>query len=224
MKKKKPSDPFRELTWDDLDGWAGSTIVSRGRSYQRGGLVSDLACTKDGGVIAWVSGTQRYATRVDMDGQELTSVCSCPYWTTCKYAVAVVCEYLECLKQDTSVPTITDTDKRLTVLEHIDDQDDDDDDWDDEEDDDEDWDNQYEQYDDDDDEEDDEDEDEEDAAPAQPVQKCSGKSTPDSLSSFLAQQSKDQLVALLADLKEENPRKRRLVEILDGLEGRPIVG
>jgi uncharacterized Zn finger protein len=28
----------------------------------------------------------------------------------------------------------------------------------------------------------------------------------------------------LADLKEDNKRKRRLVEILDGLEGRPIIG
>ena len=212
MKTKKPSDPFRELSWDDLKGWAGSTIVSRGRSYQSSGSVSDLACTKDGGIIAWVDGTRRYATRVDIDGHELTSVCSCPYWTTCKHAVAVVCEYLECLKQDTTVPTITDTDKRLTVLENIDDQDEDDGDWDDDEDD-EDWDNQDGQHDEyDDDEEDDEDEDDEDVVPAQLVQKCSGKSTPDSLSSFLAQQSKDQLVALLTELAQENMAVRRMLK------------
>ena len=201
MKNKKPSDPFRELSWDDLKGWAGSTIVSRGRTYQRGGSVSDLACTKHGGLIAWVEGTRRYATRVDMDGQELTSVCSCPYWTTCKHAVAVVCEYLECLKQDTIVPTITDTDQRLTVLENIADQDEDDDDWDNQ-------DGQHDEYDED--EEDDEDED--DVAPAQPVQKRSGKSTPDSLSSFLAQQSKDQLVALLTELAQENMAVRRTLK------------
>jgi uncharacterized Zn finger protein len=219
MKNKEPSDPFRKLTWEDLDAWAGSTIVSRGRSYQSSGSVSDLACTKDGGLIAWVDGTQRYATRVDIDGHELTSVCSCPYWTTCKHAVAVVCEYLECLKQntqDTTIPTITDTDKRLTVLENIADQDEDDDDWDDEEDDDEDWDNQdgqhdeYDEYDDD--EEDDEGEDDEDVAPAQPVQKRSGKSTPDSLFSFLAQQSKNQLVALLTELAQDNMAVRRTLK------------
>ena len=157
--KKKPSDPFRELTWEDLEAWAGSRIVSRGRSYQRGGSVRDLACTESRGLVAWVSGTQRYATRVDMDSKELTSVCSCPYWTTCKHAVAVVCEYLERLKQNTTVPTLTDTDTRLTLLENMDDEDEDDDDWDE---DDEDWDSQYEQDDEDEDEDDEDEEDEDD--------------------------------------------------------------
>ena len=40
-----------------VKGWAGSRIVSRGRSYQRGGSVRDLACTESGGLVAWVSGT-----------------------------------------------------------------------------------------------------------------------------------------------------------------------
>lgn len=26
---------FKELTWNDIHEWAGTTIVSRGRSYQR---------------------------------------------------------------------------------------------------------------------------------------------------------------------------------------------
>jgi hypothetical protein len=34
--KRTKTDPFADLTWDDLEAWAGSTIVSRGRGYQRG--------------------------------------------------------------------------------------------------------------------------------------------------------------------------------------------
>ena len=117
-KKKKPSDPFSRLTWDDLDEWAGTTIVARGRSYQRRGAVRDLALTPDGTLLARVYGTSPYVTQVTIQSRKnLESVCSCPYWTTCKHAVAVVLEYLECLKQGRAVEQAKEDDPRLEELE-----------------------------------------------------------------------------------------------------------
>ena len=62
--KKKTTDPFSKLTWEDLEEWAGSVIVGRGRPYQRKGAVENLGRTEDGTLAAWVRGTRRYATRV----------------------------------------------------------------------------------------------------------------------------------------------------------------
>ncbi|MBW1784908.1 MAG: SWIM zinc finger family protein, partial [Deltaproteobacteria bacterium] len=105
-------------------------IVSRGRSYQQQGRVSDLAVTDDGSLIAWVRGTRRYATRVTMDEDGLPdSTCTCPYALGCKHGVAVVLEYLECLENDRPVPKVKQDDDRLRLLE--------DDEWDDEADEDE---------------------------------------------------------------------------------------
>ena len=118
-RKNSKTDLLDELTWEDLQEWAGTTIVSRGQSYQRNHHVQELAHTPSGGVIAWVQGTQRYATLVEIEEGELTSVCTCPYWDTCKHAVAVVLEYLEHRKQDIKIPTITDRDRRLKLLQGI---------------------------------------------------------------------------------------------------------
>jgi uncharacterized Zn finger protein len=63
-----------------------------------------------------VQGTERYATQVDFDA-ELTSVCTCPIGYTCKHAVAVMLEYLECLKHDTDVASVTERDRRLALLQ-----------------------------------------------------------------------------------------------------------
>jgi len=54
------------LTWNDIDGWASENIISRGKTYQRQGRVFDLAVTIDGVLIAWVDGSERYATKVVM--------------------------------------------------------------------------------------------------------------------------------------------------------------
>lgn len=76
---KRQKRKFTDLTWDDLEEWAGSKIVARGRDYQRHGHVSGLAITKDNGLIAWVSGSDEYATRVVMDDDGLpVSDCTCP--------------------------------------------------------------------------------------------------------------------------------------------------
>jgi uncharacterized Zn finger protein len=117
-KKKGRSDPFADLTWDDLEQWAGSRIVSRGQGYQRQGRVSGLALTNDGGLIAWVSGSQRYATMVVMaeDGVP-NSMCTCPYGANCKHGVAVVLEYLERIESNKRIPKTGEDDERLVLLE-----------------------------------------------------------------------------------------------------------
>lgn len=108
-------DPFADLTWEDLEDWAGTTIVSRGRTYQRNSSVSDLGITLEGTLIAYVLGSTRYVTQVAIQNGDLTSECTCPYWTTCKHAVAVILEYLMCLKNDVAVPQIPPTDPRLDI-------------------------------------------------------------------------------------------------------------
>ena len=116
-KKKGQSDPFAPLTWDDLELWAGSRIVSRGHGYQQQGRVSGLALTDDGGPIAWVMGSERYAAKVVMgtDGT-LGSLCTCPYRVNCKHGVAVVLEYLAHLQKNQRVPKASGDDERLALL------------------------------------------------------------------------------------------------------------
>ena len=117
-KKKTRLDRFSDLTWNDIEEWAGGKIVSRGKSYQRQGRVSDLAVTDDGSLIAWVDGTERYATRVVMDENGLPdSICTCPYKLDCKHGVAVVLEYLERIENNRRVPKAEQDDDRLELLE-----------------------------------------------------------------------------------------------------------
>jgi uncharacterized Zn finger protein len=114
---RKTIDPFTELTWADLEEWAGSTIVSRGKRYQRNGCVSELARTADGGLIAWVDGSKRYAAMVAIRDGELLSHCTCPYGLNCKHAVAAVVDYLDRLKKRKALPTASRSDERLKLLE-----------------------------------------------------------------------------------------------------------
>jgi len=122
-RKRKQTDFFKELTWNDLVEWAGSKIVSRGKNYQRNGYVKDLARTPDGGLIAWVEGTERYVTQVFFEDDELESDCTCPYWDTCKHAVAVVIEYLDCVKRNIKIPKVAAKDRRLKLLDEFDEDD-----------------------------------------------------------------------------------------------------
>ncbi len=70
MSKQAKKD-FKDITWDDLESWAGHKIVSRGRSYQRSKTVSELAITDSGEIVAWVKGLATYATRVSLDNGEV---------------------------------------------------------------------------------------------------------------------------------------------------------
>ncbi len=115
--KVEPSqaEQFKALTWVELTNWAGSTIVSRGKAYQQGKRVSQLAKTSEGKLVAWVKGTDIYATQVEINADgSLDSNCSCPYWATCKHAVAVVLEYLEQVKKGKNVPSTDNDDQRLS--------------------------------------------------------------------------------------------------------------
>ena len=124
-KKKTQLERFADLTWNDLEEWAGSKIVSRGKNYQRQGRVCDLAVTEDDSLIAWVDGTERYATKVVMDDGGLPgSICTCPYECDCKHGVAAVIEYLKRIEDDQPIPKANQGDARLKLVE--------DEDWDDE--------------------------------------------------------------------------------------------
>lgn len=108
------------LTWEDLENWAGSRSVSRGRSYQKGGRVQDLAVTDDGTLLATVNGGERYATTVSLGPghQEaaLESECTCPVGWRCKHAVAVVAEYLDALADGRDLPLAEEDDPRWARL------------------------------------------------------------------------------------------------------------
>jgi len=118
-KKKSLLDRFSGLTWNDIEEWAGGRIVDRGRRYQQQGRVSDLASTGEGILIAWVDGTEFYATRVIIREHGLpTSVCTCPYELNCKHGVAVVLEYLKRVENNRIVPSVKQGDNRLELLEN----------------------------------------------------------------------------------------------------------
>jgi uncharacterized Zn finger protein len=121
--KPRSKDPFQDLTWSDLEQWAGNKTLSRGRNYQRDHRVRDLRKTKEGHLIAWVQGGRRYVTQVSFEGRDLKSVCDCPVGRTCKHAVAVVLEYLEYVKKAKSVPPAEAGDGRIEVLENREDED-----------------------------------------------------------------------------------------------------
>lgn len=111
----------KELTWSDLEVWAGDRIVSRGKNYQQQGVVLKLAQTADGGLTAYVQGTRRYAVlvKIDEDG-EPESICTCPYGNDCKHAVATVLEYLAYVKAGKKVPKLRKKDDRLKQFDSID--------------------------------------------------------------------------------------------------------
>ena len=66
-----------ELTYADLDQWAGEKIRTRGKSYIK--RVEGLHRTPNDELVAWVSGTEEYATLVHLDAAgEHEWFCTCP--------------------------------------------------------------------------------------------------------------------------------------------------
>jgi uncharacterized Zn finger protein len=114
---KKANKDFQNLTWFDLQSWAGSKVVSRGKSYQQNKLVEDLAITQSGDLVAWVTGSTTYATKVSFDEGSLASACTCPYYGACKHAVALILEYLDCIENNRNVPPAFKNDERLLLLD-----------------------------------------------------------------------------------------------------------
>ncbi len=116
---RRKNRPFEDLTWSDLEAWAGERIVSRGRAYQRQGLVHDLAITGGGELLAWVEGTDTYATKVSIENGSISSACTCPYHLGCKHAVAVILEYLELIKGHRKVPQAGKDDLRIKQIKRV---------------------------------------------------------------------------------------------------------
>jgi len=116
-KKSQKQKDFQNLSWFDLESWAGSRVVSRGKSYQRSKSVRDLVIDPSGSLLAWVRGSSNYAAKVSFDNGNITSICTCPYSSACKHAVAVVLEYLDCIENGKEVPAAVKNDERLLLLE-----------------------------------------------------------------------------------------------------------
>ncbi|MDO9034553.1 MAG: hypothetical protein Q7U51_05050 [Methanoregula sp.] len=114
--KNGDPDPLWNFTWSDLDAWVGAKTLVRGRQYQREHRVENLAHASSGELVAWVAGTERYATAVAASGGTFKSWCTCPVGTSCKHGVAVVLEYLESLKNNVPVRTLADNDPRILIF------------------------------------------------------------------------------------------------------------
>jgi len=180
MKKESlKKDFFENLSWSDLEQWAGSRVLSRGQGYHRSHRVNELAQTQTGSLIAWVQGKQKYATEVDVEKGELISVCTCPYGNNCKHGVAVMLEYLDHVKKKIEVPMVTEKDRRLALLEGMNEED---------------WDDEY--------EEEEEEVDDDEVEGGGPVPSKAGKTKPLDLKGFLGEQTKEQLITLFQDLSE----------------------
>jgi uncharacterized Zn finger protein len=110
---------FEDLSWDDLEQWAGAKVAGRARSYVR--KVKGLVRMKDGSLLAWVDGSDRYATRVEIDKQDgAVSECSCPFeGSPCKHAVAVVLAYQRSAPSNEVLPLASLDDERLERLGKI---------------------------------------------------------------------------------------------------------
>lgn len=103
-------DPIRSMLEDvtlaDLREWAGDKIYQRGKEYIP--CVSELSRTEKGTLVAWVSGSDEYATWVRHEGQgNFNYDCNCPYdYGPCKHAVAVLLAAAGQLKRRKKIPLL----------------------------------------------------------------------------------------------------------------------
>lgn len=131
--QRTPADGWLSLTWDDLEEWAGSRSVERGRSYQRGERVKKLAVTDAGELLATVRGSYEpnYTTTVSLKpgkAKSLASNCTCPVGLNCKHAVAVIAEYLDAVAKGRAVAKTDGNDPRWADLDDPEDSEDEGDD------------------------------------------------------------------------------------------------
>ncbi|TFH03618.1 MAG: SWIM zinc finger domain-containing protein, partial [Methanosarcina sp.] len=111
--EKENADLFRALKWSDIEEWAGSKTISKGKDYQLAGRVKVLKRTPEGGLLAMVRGRREYFTEVSLENGELSSICTCPVGLDCKHGVATVLEYIDTLKQGKEVPVLSEGDPLL---------------------------------------------------------------------------------------------------------------
>lgn len=106
-----------DVTLEQLLAWAGEAIFQRGQTYQLRGRVRELSATAEGGLVAWVQGSKRYATQVFLRTDQLVSDCTCAYGSPCKHAVALALAYLVHSEQAQPLPVVAANDPRLVLLE-----------------------------------------------------------------------------------------------------------
>ncbi|MBD3167573.1 hypothetical protein GF324_13315 [bacterium] len=100
--------------------WSGHRVYTRGQDYQSDGRVMDLAVTREGDLLAWVMGGERYATLVKLlDNDTLGSCCSCPYGYEGKHAVATLLEFQKRYRNKALVPMAEEDDPRWSELEEV---------------------------------------------------------------------------------------------------------
>lgn len=97
---------LRKLTFDELHDWAGEKILNRGKGYVK--WVDQLSHTEDNTLVAWVTGSERYASWVSVEeGGDFEYFCTCPYnWGPCKHAVAVILTAVEYVKRRETIPLL----------------------------------------------------------------------------------------------------------------------
>lgn len=111
---------FAELTWEDLESFAGKKAVSRGKGYVS--EVTKVCVDDNGAVIASVLGGQEYATKIWFgDSGKLCSYCSCPVGFECKHAVALALKVIDEIKNGKQPTHISEDDERLDELSFDDD-------------------------------------------------------------------------------------------------------
>ncbi|MCL2458603.1 MAG: SWIM zinc finger family protein [Desulfobulbus sp.] len=105
-----------ELTYDDLDLWAGEKIRARGKACID--RVNGLHRTAKGKLAAWVWGTEDYATLVHLNEEgEHEWFCTCPYGGgPCKHAVAVILAAVRQVKSKRDIPLLSEDDDLYPVL------------------------------------------------------------------------------------------------------------
>ncbi len=101
---------LKKLTVNDLNQWAGDAIVGRAKGYFK--HVENLSYCTDGRLVAYINGSERYLTYISFNkNNALDSYCSCPYWATCKHAVALVLVAAEQVKLKREIPLLTEQDE-----------------------------------------------------------------------------------------------------------------
>ena len=107
---------LKRLTFADLEQWADERVVDRGRSYLK--RVSGLRRTQAGELMAWVSGTEEYATMVRLHPEGLHDwFCTCPYEQgPCKHAVAVILVAGQQVREDREISELDKDDDLQLIL------------------------------------------------------------------------------------------------------------
>lgn len=108
--ENKNISSFEELTWNDLQSWAGEKATAKGIKYQEEGKVKEISFTPKGNLVARVEGSKEYFTEVSLVNGKLNSLCTCSVGFDCKHGVAALLDYLEHVELGEEIPVIAEED------------------------------------------------------------------------------------------------------------------